>query len=377
MPGLEGSCVETKLETLYVRHGRLHYFVREVLKRLRVPGPNASKVGDALVAADLAGIEGEGVRRLPFLASRISSRLVKPDADVQIVHQDQAIAVVDGANALGHIVAMRSMEIAISQAKRFGVSAVVARNSNDFGMAGYYARLALEDQMVGIVMSNAAPVMLPTYGTRPMLGSNPLAIAIPTAEGEAPFVLDMSTTATSRPHLEDLVRRREPLASGNALDASGKPTTDPGAALEAMHLLPLGSLPATGSHKGFGLALAIDILCGVLSGGNFGRHLAGAEGSRQSVAEIGHCFIVIRVKAFGPWVRFRNSIKEMMRQITGTPAAGAPRVYYPGETEFAIDQERRANGIPIPPDVASELEKLSRQLDIHEAWEHVMEGRKA
>ena len=166
-------------KTLFVRHGRLHYFVREVLKRMRLPAPHASKVGDALVAADLAGVEGEGARRLPFFASRIGAGLINPSADIRVAFQERATAVIDGGNGMGHVVAARAMELAIEKAKELGVAAVAARNSNDFGMAGYYARLALAEQMIGIVMSNGAPAMVPTYGTRAELGSNPLAIAIP------------------------------------------------------------------------------------------------------------------------------------------------------------------------------------------------------
>lgn len=363
-------------ETLYVRHGRLHYFVREALKRLRVPATHASRIGDALIAADLAGVEGEGVSRLPLFATRIRTGLINANPEMKVAHQEEATATIDGDNGMGHVIAMRSMELAMELAKQFGVSAVAARNSNDFGMAGYYARLALEEQMIGIVMSNAVPAMIPTYGTTPMLGANPLAIAIPAAEDAAPFVLDFATTAMSRPSIEDAARRGEKLPDAIALDTSGDMTNDPKSALEAMRLLPLGGTPSHGSHKGFGLALAIDILSGVVSGGSYGRQLAGKKATHQEVAGIGHFFIAVRLRAFGPWVKFRNNIAEMMRQLTGAPAKGAPRVYYPGEAEFEIDQERRASGIPIPADVASELEGLARQLDIHDSWEHLIEGKK-
>lgn len=363
-------------DTIYVRHGRLHYFAREALKRLRLPATHASKVCDALIAADLAGMEGEGMSRLPFFASRIGSGLINHAADIQIVQQDQATVLVDGDNGMGHLVATRSMEIAISLAKRHGVAAVSVRQSNDFGMAGYYARLALAEKMIGIVVSNAVPAMIPTYGTTPMLGSNPLAIAIPAAEDEAPFVLDMATTATSRSALEDALRRQEKIPFGLALDEAGNPTDDPEKALEAMRLLPLGSRMETGSHKGYGLALAVDILSGVLSGGPFGPKLAGAEGAHRGVAGIGHFLLVVQLQAFGPWLRFRNRIKDRMHQLTGAPAEGAPRIYYPGESEFAIEQERRATGIPLDSGVASELEGLARRLDIHDSWKHVVEGKK-
>ncbi|HXV62566.1 MAG TPA: Ldh family oxidoreductase [Vicinamibacteria bacterium] len=363
-------------DRLYVRHGRLHYFVREVLKRLRLPAKDASKVGDALVAADLAGVEGEGVRRLPFFASRISSGLINPIPRVQLVTEDQAAAVVDGDNGMGHLVAQHAMELALRLANKFGVSGVAARNSNDFGMAGYYARMALEQQMIGIVVSNSTPVMLPTYGTKPMLGSNPIAIAIPSPEDASPFVLDIATTAGSRSSIEEALRRDEPIPIGLAIDSAGEPITSPKAALESMRLLPLGSHPETGSHKGYGLALAFDILSGVLSGASFGRHLAAAEAKHPDVAGVGHFFLAIRVRAFAPWVRFRNQMKDMIRQLTRTPASGAPRVFYPGESEMALEQERRANGIPLDASSASELEGLARRLDLLESWEHLVEGRK-
>ncbi len=230
--------------------------------------------------------------------------------------------------------------------------------------------------MIGIVVSNAVPTMVPTYGTEPLLGSNPIAIAVPSAEDDAPFVLDMSTTATSRAELEDALRRKAKLPVGLALDSSGEPTKSPKTALEAMRLLPLGSKAETGSYKGYGLGLAVDVLAGVLSGGSFGRELAGAEGKRQDVAGIGHFFLVIRLRAFSPWVKFRNRLKEMLHHLTTAPAKGAPRIYYPGEAEFAIEQERRATGIPLDKDVASELEGLSRRLDMRVAWDHLVEGKK-
>ncbi|HSF16650.1 MAG TPA: Ldh family oxidoreductase [Vicinamibacteria bacterium] len=363
-------------DRLYVRHGRLHYFVREVLKRLRLPAKDASKVGDALVAADLAGVEGEGVRRLPFFASRISSGLINPVPRIQVVTEEQAAAVVDGDNGMGHLVAQQAMELSLRLANKFGVSGVAARNSNDFGMAGYYARMGLEQQMIGIVVSNSVPVMLPTYGTKPMLGANPIAIAIPSPEDASPFVLDIATTAGSRSSIEEALRRNEPIPIGLAVDSAGEPTTSPEAALEAMKFLPLGSHPETGSHKGFGLALAFDILSGVLSGASFGRQLAGAEAKHPDVAGVGHFFLAIRVRAFAPWVRFRNQMKDMIRQLTRTPPSGAPRVFYPGESEFALEQERRANGIPLDASSASELEGLARRLDLLESWEHLVEGRK-
>ena len=357
-------------EILYVRHGRLHYFVRETLKRLRMPAMHASKVGDVLVAANLAGIEGEGVSRLPYFASKISSGLINSNANIRLTHQEDATACLDGDNGMGHLVASRSMEIAIALAKQHGVSAVSSRNSNDFGMAGYYARLALEDQMLGLVASNATPTMVPTYGKDPLLGENPLAIAIPTTEDLAPFVLDIAMTATSRHQLEDAIRHDDRIEKGLALNANGFSTDDPKVALENLRLLPLGSHPKTGSHKGYGLALAIQILCDVVASG------ATTQGAQRDVAGVGHFFIAIRLRAFGPWIKFRNKIKELIDHLKTSPSTGAPQIYYPGEAEFDIEQERRATGIPLDFKTQSELSGLAKQLDIKDSWEHLIEGRK-
>ena len=363
-------------ETLFVRHGRLHYFFREIFKRLRVPAPDASKVADVLVAADLAGVESQGVSRLCFIANRLSSNLINPRPNLKVVHQAPAAATLDGDNGLGPVVAIAAMEIALSKAERSGAASVAVRRSNDFGMAGYYARMAVEKQMIGIAMSNAAPSVVPPYGTRPLYGVNPLSIAIPTVEGTSPFVLDMCTSASSRGKIEEARARNESLPEGWAVDESGRPATDPEVALRALRLLPLGSRPDTGSPKGFGLGLAVEILAGVLSGGAFGAELSGAEGAKPGVAKLGHFFAAVRIRSFGPWAPFRNRIAEMLGKITSSPASGAPRVYFPGELEYEIERRRRAEGIPLPPAVAGELQGMARGLDLHDAWEHLITGRK-
>jgi LDH2 family malate/lactate/ureidoglycolate dehydrogenase len=363
-------------EILYVRPGRLHYFIREILKRLRVPARDATKVADMMVAADLAGIESEGVARLPFHAERLSSGLVNPVARIKTVHQFASAATLDGDNGLGPVVASYAMDLALTKAKREGAAAIAVRRSNDFGMAGFYARRALERQMIGITMSNASPSVLPPGGTRSMLGTNPLAIAIPTSENASPFVLDISTSVVSKGKIEEAAKEKNMIPEGWALDSENQPTTDPLAALEAQRYLPLGSRLETGSYKGYGLALAIDILCGVLSGGGFGLELAGAEGEKPGVARIGHFFIALRIKAFGPYVNFRNRIDELLTKLTRKTSSDAPRIFYPGEPEFEMEKLRRAHGIPIPGDLSARLEGMARGLDLAEAWEHLLESRK-
>jgi LDH2 family malate/lactate/ureidoglycolate dehydrogenase len=297
-------------------------------------------------------------------------------ANLKTIHQSNSAATVDGNNGLGPVVASYAMDLALTKAKREGSAAVAVRRSNDFGMAGFYARRALERQMIGIAMSNASPSVLPPGGTRSMLGTNPLAIAIPTSENVSPFVLDMSTSVVSKGKLEEAKRDKRSIPEGWALDSENQPTTDPGAALEAQRYLPLGSRPETGSHKGYGLALAIDILSGVLSGGGFGLELAGAEGDKPGVAQIGHFFIALKIRAFGPYVNFRNRIDELLKKLTGKTSSKANRIYYPGEPEFEMEQIRRAHGIPIPGDLSVRLEGTANGLDLADVWEHLLESRK-
>ena len=363
-------------ETVYVRHGRLHYFIREIVKRFRVPGPDASKVADAMVAADLTGHSSEGTSRLPFFADRLSSNLINPRPQIRTVHQSPGAATLDGDNGMGHIVATTAMDLAIEKADKTGVAAVAVRRSNDFGDAGFYARRALSQNMIGIAMSNDAPAVVPPFGTRAMYGMNPLAIAIPTVEGTGPFVLDASTSAVSRGDLERALAARESIPEGLALDASGEPTTDPEKALAALRFLPLGSRPESGAMTGFGLGVAIDVLCGVLSGGAFGLELRDAEERKPGVAHLGHFFLAIRIRSFGPWIAFRNRIAEMLSKLTSSAHVPEQRVYYPGEPELEIEKMRRADGIPLPPELARRLQRMARSLDLEGAWEHLLESRK-
>jgi L-2-hydroxycarboxylate dehydrogenase (NAD+) len=230
--------------------------------------------------------------------------------------------------------------------------------------------------MIGIAMSNASPMVVPPGGSRATLGTNPLAVAVPAAENKPPFVLDISTSVTSKGRIEEARKNNESIPHGWALDSSGESTTDPEVALEALRFLPLGSLPETGAHKGFGLGLVIDILCGLLSGGSFGHELSGAEGYRPGVAKLGQFFMTLRIRAFGPYVNFRNRFDVMLRKLTSQRNSDAPRIFYPGEPEFEMEQLRRAQGVPLTPDIASKLERLASGLGLQDAWEHLLEGRK-
>jgi LDH2 family malate/lactate/ureidoglycolate dehydrogenase len=311
-------------ETLLVHPGKLHYFAREIFKRLRVPPQDASKIADVLVAADLAGMESEGVARLPFYADRLSARLVNPTPSPEVVEERGGAVTLDGDNGPGPVVGIRAMELAIKIAGRNGVAAVAVRNSNQPGMLGYYARMALNEQMIGLAMTNDRPSVIPPGSERPLYGANPLALAIPAKEGKSPFRLDFTTSSVD--------------------------------------------------VKGYGLGVAVDIVSGILAGGSFGDELSGAEGDHPGVAHIGHFFAALRIEAFGSFAHFRDRIDVLLKKISFSDPAGS--VHYPGELLFETEEERRASGIPIASSVSSKLEGLARSLDLKDAWDHVLASRK-
>jgi LDH2 family malate/lactate/ureidoglycolate dehydrogenase len=313
-------------EAVLVHPGKLHYFTREIFKRLRVPPQEASKIADVLVAADLGGVESQGVTRLPFFADRLSAGLVNRTPSLNVVEEKGGAVTLDGDNGPGPVVGIKAMELAIQKAEINGIGAVAVRNSNQLGMLGYYTRMALNEQMIGVAMTNDRPTITPPGGTHPLYGMNPIAIAIPTKEGKGPFVLELTTSAAG--------------------------------------------------HEGYGLGLAVEILSGVLPGGAFGDELSGAEGDHPAVARIGHFFAALRIEAFGPFGHFRDRLDLMLKKLTFSSASGAPRVHYPGEPEYEAEEELRANGIPLSAPVARELEGLARRLDLRDAWEQVLASRK-
>ncbi|MGH9461799.1 MAG: Ldh family oxidoreductase [Vicinamibacteria bacterium] len=313
-------------EPLLVHPGKLHYFVREIFKRLRVPPKDASKIADVLVAADLAGVEGQGAARLSFHAGRLSARLVNPTPSLEVVEDKAGALTLDGDNGPGPVVGVKAMELAIRRAAKNGIAAVAVRNSNQPGMLGYYARMAVAEQMMGVAMNNDRPTIVPPGGTRPMYGTNPIAMAVPTKEGKGPFFLEFTTSSAGR--------------------------------------------------ENYGLGLVVDILSGVLSGGAFGEELTGAEGDHPAVARIGHFFAALRIESFGALAPFRERLDLMLKKLSFSGARGATRVFYPGEREYEAEEERRANGIPLSPPVCQELEGLARRFDLRDAWEHVLASRK-
>jgi LDH2 family malate/lactate/ureidoglycolate dehydrogenase len=268
---------------------------------------------------------------------------------------------------MGQPVSQKAMQRALTQSTETGVGIVAVRNSNHYGIAGYYAMMALEHDCIGISMTNSAVFVVPTYGRMPVLGTNPIAVAAPAGE-ERPFVLDMATSAVPLGKLEVYQRLGRSIPEGWTIDKMGKPGSDPAHVLENLWsgagggLLPLGgSGEELGGHKGYGLALLVDILCGVLPGALYGDLVyPRTRDGRRLPSGIGHFFGALRIGAFRPLDDFKNDMDDMQRRLRhSAKAVGRERIYIHGEKEFEEAERRSRQGIPLAPSLVAELEQIA------------------
>ena len=348
---------------------RLRAFVAAVLEAVDVEREDACTVAEVLVAADLRGHESHGVARLEaFYVRPIQEGRIKPRARTAVLRETAATAVLDAGNGLGHPAARRAMELCIARARESGTCVATVRRSNHFGIAGYYAMLALPHDMIGICGTNSAALVVPTGGSTAMLGSNPIAVAVP-AGRHRPFVLDMATSVVPSGKVEVKARRGEPLPPGWAVDGAGRPTSDAQGVLDGLEqgrpggLMPLGGMEA--GHKGYGLAALVDILCGVLAGARAGPAIYGEAYERGEPADVGHVVAAIDLAAFGPVDDFKRAMDAYIDTLHNAPrAAGVDRILVAGEPEFETEERRLRDGIPLHPRVADNLRALGRELDI-------------
>jgi L-2-hydroxycarboxylate dehydrogenase (NAD+) len=350
---------QIKSQNARVDHRILKHFISLGFETLGVPRHDAEIAADALVLADLRGVDTHGVIRfnpdswyVKWL--REGSMVARPN--IRIISETPSTALLDGDRGMGMVVGHRAMEVAIQKAKNSGVATVGVRNSRHFGMLAYYAMRALPHDMIGIAMTNASKQVVPTFGRDARFGTNPICLAAP-AKAELPFVLDMATTTAAAGKLELAARREESIPPGWALNDNAEPTMDPRAAQRGRRLLPLGGTREGGSHKGYGLAILVEILCGVLTG------TVTALNTNQDAR--GHFFGAIRIDAFRPAEEFKRDMDRLIRELRSTPPIeGQERVYVAGEIEFETARERSANGLPLHPSILESLREISKQLSL-------------
>jgi LDH2 family malate/lactate/ureidoglycolate dehydrogenase len=342
----------------------LKRFVSEALTKVGVTPDDAAIVAEVLVAADLRGIESHGVARLEsYYVSRIRNGQLEAKPEVTTVRETPTSLLVDAGNGLGHPTAKRTMDRIIEKAAQTGAAFGAVRNSNHFGIAGYYAMLALPRDMIGIASTNSVRYGAPTFGRDVLLGTNPLAFAIP-AKNEPAFVLDFATTTVPKGKLEVYNRKGKQLNSGWAIDEHGNETLDPQVALKGA-LLPLGGYGVdNGGHKGYGLGLLVDILCGVLSGGAFGNDLP-LPSDPPMPGRISHFFAAFSIDGFRDAEQFKADMDTELRAFKDSQKApGAERIYVAGEIEHEKTIENRRNGVPVHVKVWDGLQKMAGELGI-------------
>jgi len=350
----------------------LKEFCFRIFTKLDVSPEGAEVTADNLVRADLRGISSHGVARLRRYVNGIRDGVMVAQPKIEIVQETLTTVLIDGGGGLGQPVSAQAMQLAIKKAREFGAGFAAVCNSNHYGIAGYYALMALEHDMIGISMTNAATLVVPTFGRDAMLGTNPISVAIPANEERA-FVLDMATSTVPRGKLEVYDREEKPLPVGWATDERGVPTVDAGHVLRNMlaraggGLLPLGGASELmGGHKGYGLALLVDILCGVLPGAGYSNTIYPKTPDGNPLpANVGHFLGALRVDAFRPLDEFKVTMDDIIRRLKNSPKAeGAERIYIHGEKEFEIEDERRANGVILHQKVVADLRAIASELDV-------------
>jgi L-2-hydroxycarboxylate dehydrogenase (NAD+) len=357
-------------EEIIVQVDSLKAFCRQVFEKVDVPPADAEVTTDVLVQADLRGIGSHGVARLRryFRGLQTGQMLARPEITVE--RETSTTALIDGGAGLGPPIGIRGMRMAIEKAGEMGVGFVAVRNSTHYGIAGYYAMMALEHDFIGISMTNSDVLVVPTFGRDARLGTNPISVAVPSGR-ERPFVLDMATSGVPRGKIEVYKRLGKALPLGWATDERGIATTDAARVIEnPTHrpggaLLPHGGVDELlGGHKGYGLAFLVDILCGILPGAGYADTVypKNAEG-KPLPANVGHFFGALRVDGFRPLAEFKATMDDIIRRMKDAPKAeGQQRIYTHGEKEFEATEERMAKGIPLHPNVVVDLKAIAEEL---------------
>lgn len=336
----------------------------ELMKRLflanGLPEQDAHTAADALISADIRGIDSHGASRMPYYISKLKNGTVNPKPNIRILNELPATALLDGDDGLGPVVAKKAMEIAIEKAKNVGAGLVSVRRSNHFGIAAYYSMMALKEGMIGLAMTNAVSLVVPTFGAKAMLGTNPLSLAVPAGKLR-PFVLDMATSAVPLGKIELAIKNNQKIPPGWLYDNTGEFTDDPTMILKGGALAPLGGTRELGGHKGYGLAMMVDILSAILSDANYGAKQEGLMSMRKEPSNVGHFFMAIRVDGFRPLEEFGRTMDDALTALKESPKAkGQERIYIHGEPEFEYEDERRKLGIPLHPQVILSLSILAK-----------------
>lgn len=354
---------------MIVSESTLRNFTENVFLAMGCSKEHAVLAADVLLLSDLRGIDSHGVARLTGYVRLWQKQRINATPNIRVVHETPTTATIDGDAGLGLVVAPFAMKVAIEKAQQYGSGWISIRNSNHFGIAGYHALMAVQQNMIGFAMTNASPLVAPTFSNERMLGTNPMCYAFPAGK-YPPVIVDMATSAAANGKLEIAQRAGKPVPEGWIQDSTGSYTTDPHALKNGGSLLPLGSDPEHGSHKGFGLSATVDILSAVLSGANYGPWVPPFVSFLEPPADpvgtgIGHFLGAMRVDGFRPVDEFKEHMDNWVARFkNASPINPDQKVIIPGEPEFEAEQDRRKNGIPIVDAVVKDLNEVAEKLNV-------------
>jgi LDH2 family malate/lactate/ureidoglycolate dehydrogenase len=345
-------------------HQYLLEFTGTIFQKMGCSKTDADTIAKVFIAAELRGLPSHGMIRLKDYFELWKAHRINTKPNISIVHETPSTAVVDGDNAIGMVVGTRSMEIAINKAKQVGTGWVSTCNSNHFGIAGFYSMMALEHDMIGICMTNANPLVAPTFSITRMMGTNPIAVAIPAGK-QPPLVADFSTTPIARGKLAIAEKKSEKVSFGYVQDKDGNPSDDPSILAKGGSMVTLGSDYEHGSHKGYCLAAIVDIFSAVLSGANFGPFVPPSVTylpvlDKKVGKGTGHFFGAMRIDAFQTAGQFKAKMDEWIKTFRNAKnAPDKPKVLIPGDPERIIEEKIRKEGIEIIPAIQKDIKEIA------------------
>ncbi|MBU1068857.1 Ldh family oxidoreductase [Myxococcota bacterium] len=348
-----------------VRPELLERFMQDVFTAVGVPREEAAISADVLITSDRRGIESHGIGRMKSIYyDRIRLGIQSPLTQFEIVKETPTTAVVDGHDGMGHVIAKRSMQMAIDKAREHGLGMVTVRNSTHYGICGYYLLMAAQAGMVGVTGTNARPSIAPTFGVENLLGTNPLTFGLPTDEA-FPFVIDAATSVTQRGKIEVYDRAGKDIPEGWVIDQTGNYRTDTSQILKDLvkgtcALVPLGGQgEVTGGHKGYGLATFVEIASAALCDGSYMKGLLGFSDGKPVPYHLGHFFLAINVEHFVPLPSFKAVAGDICRKLRASrPAPGCDRIYTAGEKEYLAGLEVAERGVPVNANLRKEIDQM-------------------
>lgn len=363
----------TVKDIVYIPVDQLQSFMSDVFIKLGVPKDEATQCSEVLIKSDLRGIESHGIGRLKMYYDRIRNGQHKAITKIDIVKESPTTAVIDGNHGMGMIIGIKSMQLAIDKAKTYGMGSVAVRNSTHFGIDGYYPLMAVKQDMIGLSVTNARPAISPTFGVKPMLGTNPIAFGAPT-DDKYPFLFDGATSITQRGKIEVKSREEKPTPEGWVIDQNGQYMTDSdeildGLTKKAASLLPLGGpSELLGGHKGYGLATIVEILSASLQGGNFLYGLTGIGENNMPVPfRLGHFFMAINIECFIELDEFKKITGQILRDLrNSTKAPDCDRIYTAGEKEFEMEERIKRQGVPVNQNLQKEIIEIKNELKLNQ-----------